>query len=144
MKHSYMPAYGHACCPHCKSEFDLFDAVPTVLEKLPHNDTFIYMMCPVCHVAYQAADKASRKSMANQCFINLKTTGIDSDGAVCPWAITTMLTMEFNDFDPVAAIENGHGLKREQYFGICSGTHEYFVFSDCIFLLTKSTSSGAV
>jgi hypothetical protein len=139
----YQSPYGHACCPHCIAVFDLNAATPTFLEKAPHNDIIVYIMCPECHAAFQAGG-ADRKSMSDKCFINFKLTGIDSDGDVYPWAITTMLTMEFNDFDPVAAIENGHGLTREQYFGICSGTHEYFVFSDCIFLLTKSTSSGVV
>ena len=144
MMASYIPRYGHACCPNCKSEFDLVDAVPTVVEKLPHNDTLIYMMCPVCHVDYQAADKASRKSMANQCFINFKTTGINSNGAVYPWAITTMLTLELNGFDPAAAIENGHGLTREQYFGICSGTHDFCVFPGGLTIVAaKPTTSGA-
>jgi hypothetical protein len=127
MNLSYLPPFGHACCPHCKSEFDLVGAVPTFLEKAPHNDIAIYMMCSECHDTYQAADKATAISMANKCFINFKLTGIDSEGAVYPWAITTMLTMELNEFDPVAAIENGHGLTRDQYFGICDGTYEVCV-----------------
>ena len=144
MNRSYLPRYGHACCPHCESEFDLVDAVPTVAEKLPHNDKMIYMMCPFCHAAFQTADKASRKSMANQCSINFKRTGINSNGAVYPWAITTMLTLELNGFDPVAAIENGHGLTREQYFGICAGKYEVFVLLGGLRIMTaKPTTSEA-
>ncbi len=144
MKHSYIPPYGHACCPHCKSEFDLVDAMPTVVEKLPHNDTAIYMMCPECHAAYQAAEKASRKSMAHQCFANSKRADLAQDGCIYPFAVTSMLTMELNDFDPVAAIENGHGLTREQYFGICSGTHDFCVFPGGLTIVAaKPTTSGA-
>ncbi len=144
MKHSYIAPYGHACCPNCKSEFDLVDAVPTVAEKLPHNDKMIYMMCPFCHAAFQTADMASRKSMANQCYINFKRTGINSNGAVYPWAITTMLTLELNGFDPVAAIENGHGLTSDQYFGICAGRYEVFVLLGGLRIMTaKPTTSEA-
>ena len=45
MKRSYVPKYGHACCPHCKSEFDLVAAKPTFLEKAPYNDIVVYIMC---------------------------------------------------------------------------------------------------
>jgi hypothetical protein len=145
MKPSYIPRHGHACCPHCKSEFDLAAALPTFLEKAPHKDIVVYIMCPKCHAAYQTAgDGVKRKSMSDKCFINFKLKSFDSEGAVYPWAITTMLTMELNDFDPVAAIENGHGLTREQYFGICSGTYEYCVVLDGIFLVAaKPSTSGA-
>ncbi len=142
MKPSYIPQYGHACCPHCKSAFNLVDAIPTVVEKLPYNDKMIYMMCPVCHASYQDADKALRKSMENQCFANSKRTDLAIDGYIYPFAVTSMLTMELNDFDPVAAIENGHGLTSEVYFGICAGTHEYCVLSDGIFLVAAKLSSS--
>ena len=139
----YQSPYGHACCPHCKSEFDLAAAEPTFLEKAPHNDIIVYIMCPECHAAFQAGG-ADRKSMSDKCFINFKLTGIDSDGDVYPWAITTRLTLELNGFDPVAAIENGHGLTREQYFGICSGTHDLVVLPGGVCIMTaKPTTSGA-
>lgn len=138
MKLAYLPPYGRACCPHCTIEFDLVDAVPTILEKAPHNDTVIYMMHPECHAAYQAGDGAKRKSMANKCFINFKITGVGSDGAIYPWAVTTRLTLELNNFDPVAAIENGHGLTREQYFGICSGTHGFVVYPGGVRIVTAT------
>ena len=113
MKRSYLPEYGHACCPHCKSEFDLAAAMPTFLEKAPHNDIIVYIMCSTCHATYQTAGDAVRKSMSDTCFINFKIKGIDSDGAIYPWAITTMLAMELNDLDLVAAIENGHRLTHD-------------------------------
>ena len=144
MNYTYFPSYGHAMCTRCRTEFDLNYGMPTVLERLPHNDTLIYMMCPECHAAYQAANKASRKSMANQCFINFKLNGNHSDGSLYPWAVTTMLTMEQNDFDPVAAIENGHGLTSDQYFGICAGRYEVFVLLGGLRIMTvKPTTPGA-
>ena len=143
MKRSYLPRYGHACCPHCKSEFDLAAAEPTFLEKAPHNDVVVYIMCPECHAAFQAGG-ADRKSMSDKCFINFKLNSIDSEGAVYPWAITTMLTMELNDFDLVAASENGHGLTSDQYFGICAGKYEVFVLLGGLCIMTaKPTTSEA-
>jgi hypothetical protein len=143
MKRSYLPAYGHACCPHCKSDFDLAEATPTFLEQAPHNDVVVYMMCPACHAAYQVGG-AERKSMSDTCFINFKLKSIDIDGAVYPWAITTKLTMELNDYDPVAAIERGHGLTREQYFGICAGQYDFIVLPGGLRTLqAKPTTPGA-
>ena len=143
MKRSYLPRYGHTCCPHCKSEFDLAEAKPTFLEKAPHNDIIVYIMCPECHAAFQAGG-ADRKSMSDKCFINFKLNSIDSEGAVYPWAITTMLTMELNDFDLVAASENGHGLTSDQYFGICAGKYEVFVLLGGLRIMTaKPTTSEA-
>ena len=145
MKLSLTPAYGHAFCPHCTSAFDLAAAMPTFFEKAPHNVIVVYIMCPACHTAYHAADKTSRKSISDTCFINFKLKGFDSEGAIYPWAITTMLTMELNDFDLVAASENGHGLSREQYFGICAGTHDFCVFPGGLRIVaTKLTTSGAL
>ena len=139
----YQSPYGHACCPHCIAVFDLNAATPTFLEKAPHNDIIVYIMCPECHAAFQAGG-ADRKSMSDKCFINFKLTGIDSDGDVYPWAITTMLTLELNGFDPVAAIENGHGLTREQYFGICAGKYDIFVLLGGLRIMTaKPTTSEA-
>jgi len=144
MNYTHFSHYGHAMCTHCRTEFDLNYGMPTVLERLANNDTLIYMMCPECHAAYQSASKASRQSMANQCFINFKLKGNHSDGSFYPWAITTMLTMALNDFDPVAAIENGHGLAYEAYLATLSGTHEYCVVLDGIFLgAAKPKTSGA-
>mgnify|MGYP006085076331 CR=1 FL=1 len=145
MKRSYLPEYGHACCPNCKSEFDLAAAVPTFLEKAPHNDIIVYIMCSTCHATYQSAGDAARKSMSDTCFINFKLKSIDSDGAVYPWAITSMLTMELNDFDLVAAIENGHRLTRDQYFGICSGTHDLVVLPGAVRIVAvMSVNPGAL
>ena len=109
------------------------------------NDVAIYMMCPECHGAYQAADKATSTSMANECFINVKLACRSSDSGVFPWAFTTKLTMALNDFDPVAAIENGHGLTREQYFGICAGTHNFVVLPGGVRIVTvKPTTPEAI
>ena len=47
-----------------------------------------------------------------------------------------MLTMELNDFDPVAAIENGHGLTYELYFSICAGTHDFIAFPGGVRIVT--------
>ena len=127
MKHTYTPPYGHANCPKCTKEFDLVAALPTILEKAPHNDTLIYMMCPPCHAAYQLADVATCTSMANNCFVNVKLNHVKPEINVYPWAVTTKLAMELNNFDPVAAIENGHGLTRDQYVDICSGNYEVCV-----------------
>ena len=144
MKFSCLPPCGHACCPNCRSEFDLAAAEPTFLEKAPHNDVIVYIMCPECHAAYQAGDGLARKSMSDKCFINFKQKSIDADGAVYPWAITTMLTMELNDFEPVAAIENGHGLTNELYIGICAGTHDLVVLPGGVRIVTtKQITSGA-
>lgn len=144
MKRSYLPRYGHACCPHCQSEFDLAAAKPTFLEQAPHKDVVVYIMCPECHAGYQAGDGVARKSMSDKCFINFKLNSIDSEGAVYPWAITTMLTMELNDFDLVAASENGHGLTSDQYFGICAGRYEIFVLLGGLRIMTaKPTTSEA-
>ena len=144
MKPSYIPRYGQACCPNCKSEFDLAAAKPTFLEKAPYNDVIVYIMCPECHAAYQAGDGLARKSMSDKCFINFKLNGIDSDRAVYPWAITTMLTMEINNFEPVAAIENGHGMSCELYFGICSGTHNLVVLPGGVRIVTVKLTTSEV
>jgi hypothetical protein len=144
MNPTLTPSYGHAFCPHCTSEFDLAAAMPTFFEKAPHNDIVVYIMCTKCHVAYQAAGDTDRKSMNNKCFINFKQKSIAPDGAIYPWAITTMLTMELNDFEPVAAIENGHGLTYELYFGICAGMHDLIVLPGGVRIVTtKQTTSGA-
>jgi hypothetical protein len=145
MTFSYLPPYGYACCPCCTAEFNLAAAVPTMLEKAPHNDTIVYMMCPKCHAAYQAATEPTRKFMQNKCFTNFKITGVKPDGSIHPWAITTTLTLELNDFDPVAAHENGHGLTFDIYLGVCKGTHDLGVFPGGLRIVTeKSASRGDV
>ena len=125
MKFSYMPPIGHACCPHCKSEFDLAAATPTFLEPVTHNDSAVFFMCPKCHAAYQTAGNYGRESMADTCFANIRPT--ESPRTRYSWAITTVLVMEINDFDVIAALENGHGLTRELYLGLCAGTYELVV-----------------
>lgn len=81
-------------------------------------------MCPQCHDTFKAATPDVQKDMSNTCFVNLKLTGIDPDGRVYPWAVSTTLTLALNDYDMVSAIENGHGLTKQQYFDICAGKYE--------------------
>ena len=127
MKRSYIPPYGHACCPHCRNEFNLTEAQPTFGEKTPHNDTAIYVMCHDCHATFQSADEAIRQTMYNTCFVNFKLRGVAENGGRIPFAITTTLTLALNDWCITAAVENGHGLTKSEYFEICS--REYQVFT---------------
>jgi hypothetical protein len=120
MKRSYLPSYGHACCPHCRKDFNVALAEPTFLEKAPHNDTIVYVMCSDCHEAFQGGTTTERKAMCNTCFRNFKTRGTTSNGGTVPFAITTTLTLALNDWCLTSAIENGHGLSRKDYFEICS------------------------
>ena len=144
MKFSYLPPYGHACCPQCKLEFDLVGAVPTIVEDLPHNDSVIYMMCPNCHLTYETADDASRKAMANRCFVNYKQKELNPNGAVYPWAVTTWLILKINDLDPVTAIENGHGFTRDQYSGICSDEIGLSVLPGGLLIMSSTTTNPEV
>jgi hypothetical protein len=112
-----------------------------MLEKAPHNDTIVYMLCPECHAAYQVASLPNRKYMQNKCFTNFKIRGIKSDGSIQPWAITTTLTLELNGFDPVAASENGHGLTSEIYLGVCKGTHELVTLPGGLRIVTQKPKS---
>ena len=116
---------GHACCPHCNAVFDFAAAEPTFLTPVPGNDTAIFFLCPKCHSAYQTAGNSGHELMADTCFANIKPT--ESPSTRNLWAITTMLVMELNDFDAVAAMKNGRGMTRELYLGICAGTHALVV-----------------
>ena len=121
---SYLPPYGHACCPHCRQEFSLLTAQPTFMEKAPHNDILVYVMCQDCHAIFQTGDDQIRKEMSNACFTNFKVRGACADGGMLPFAITTSMTLALNDWQILAAIENGHGLTRSEYFSICSHAYE--------------------
>jgi hypothetical protein len=137
------PPYGHACCPHCCAVFDLTAATPTFLEPVPNNATAVFFMCPKCHVTYQAAGNSGRESMADTCFANIRPT--QSPRTRHPWAITTMLVMEINEFDVIAAVEKGHGLTRELYLDICSGTHELVVLPGGVRIVAaKPATRGAL
>jgi hypothetical protein len=94
------------------------------MEKAPHNDTLIYVMCQDCYAIFQAGDDQTRKDMSNACFVNFKVRGASADGALVPFAITTTLTLALNDWQILAAIENGHGLTKSEYFSICSHAYE--------------------
>ena len=119
MRYSYLPTYGHACCPRCRQEFDLELAEPTLLEKASHGDVLVYVMCPECHANYQSGDAQKRKNMSNACFVNVKSQGVDADGDRYPFAITNTLALALNAGDLVEAIERGHGLTRAQYDSLC-------------------------
>lgn len=137
------PPYGHACCPHCNALFDLAAATPTFLESVPYNDTAVFFMCPKCHAAYQMAGSSGRESMADTCFANIRQTA--SLRTRHPWAITTGLVMEINEFDVIAAVEKGHGLTRELYLDICSGTHELVVLPGGVRIVAaKPATRGAL
>lgn len=143
MKPSNLPPYGHSCCPHCKTAFDLAEAKPTFLEPVPHNDAAVFFMCPKCHAAYQTAGNNGREWMADKCFANIRPTG--SPHTRHPWAITTMLVMELNDFDVIAAVEKGRGLTCEIYLGICAGTHELVVLPGGVRIVAaKPATRGAL
>lgn len=139
----YQSPYGHAGCPHCNTVFDLTAAKPTFLEPVPNNDTAVFFMCPKCHATYQAAGNSGRESMADTCFANIRPTKSPRTGH--PWAITTMLVMEINEFDVIAAVEKGHGLTRELYLDICSGTHELVVLPGGVRIVAaKPATRGAL
>ena len=137
------PPYGHACCPHCNAVFDLAAATPTFLEPVPGNSTAVFFMCPKCHATYQAAGNSGRESMADTCFANIRPT--QSPRTRHPWAITTMLVMQLNDFNVIAALESGHRLSRELYLGICAGTYELVVLPGGVRIVAaKPATRGAL
>ena len=127
MKSYPLPTYGRAYCPHCTKEYALESAAPAFLEKAPHNDTLVYLMCPESYIAFDSATTEQRKAMMNACFSNFKLTAANSDGNAPAWSITTTLTLALNGYDYVSAHENGHGLSREEYFSICSRHYEALV-----------------
>ena len=124
MKWAYLPPYGHACCPHCHKEFNLALAEPTFLEKAPHNDTLVYVMCPECRAAFQRGGNGDRKVMSDACFVNLKLRCIAENGGRIPFAVTSTLTLALNGGCITSAIENGHGLTESEYFLICAREYE--------------------
>lgn len=124
MELKYIRPFGHAWCPHCNQEFNLEGAVTTFLEPTDYGDTLVYIMCPECHELFQTGSDYKRATMSNICFVNLKLSGLDSDGISFPWAVTTILTLSFNNNDLVKAFENGHGLTKQQYFDVCAGKYE--------------------
>ena len=137
------PPYGHACCPHCNALFDLAAATATFLEPVPHNDAAVFFMCPKCYSTYQTAGNYGRESMADTCFANIRPT--KGPRTRYPWAITTMLVMEINDFDVIAALESGQGLSRELYLGICAGTYELVVLPGGVRIVAaKPATRGAL
>jgi hypothetical protein len=120
MNYSHLPPYGHAMCPHCCTEFDLTGAQPSFVEKCPHNDYLVYVMCPKCAKQFRHGSSQEQKAMSNSCFVNFKVHGRSDSDRVVPWAVTTSLTLALNDDDFIRAIEDGHGLSPDKYFEICA------------------------
>lgn len=143
MKWSYIPPYGHACCPHCRQEFNLEKAKPTFQEKAPHNDALLYVMCPDCHTAFQNGNERKRKQMGDVCFVNVKLCGGSSEGGMLPFAITSTLTLALNGWNLPEAIENGHGLTRAEYFSICSHEYEVSTLPGGLCIISITTMTGA-
>lgn len=143
MKFSLTPAYGHAFCPHCTSEFDLALAKPAVKEKLPHNDSLLYLMCQDCYEKFDKADAIDRKAMSNLCFINAKLTKVNPDGSRRAWAITTTLTLALNGYDIVNAHEKGLCLSRKEYFAICERKYEVMVIPGGIGMIFSEELKGS-
>lgn len=143
MKWSYLPSYGHACCPHCRQEFSLAKARPTFKEKAPHNDILVYVMCPDCHDVFQSGGSMVRNEMANNCFVNFKLRGRCAEGGMLPFAITTTLTLALNDWHLLAAIEDGHGMTKSEYMTICSHTYEVTVLPGGLRIINSQPKTSA-
>lgn len=120
MNYTHIPPYGHAMCPHCRTEFDLIGVQPSFVEKCPHNDYLLYVMCPQCAKQFQLGSSQEQKAMSNSCFVNFKVHGRSDANRVAPWAVTTSLTLALNGDDLIRAIEAGHGLSTDKYFEICA------------------------
>ncbi len=139
MDWSYIPPEGKACCPHCSSEFDLASGRPTFGEKLPHNDIFVYVMCPDCHADFEVGDPLTRKQMSNACFINIKVHGFSKSGDFYPYAVTTELTIALNGGSIAEAIWNGHDLTAAEYFSICAKNPQWVgVFGDITLIVSDN------
>ena len=123
MRHFPVPKDGQRLCPHCEVEFNVSGAELTFAAPLPHNDVLIFVLCRDCHCKFKACSGKKRKDMGNASFVNVKQTSLCTDALLPAWAMTTGLTLELNGDDLVSAFENGHGLTREQYFSICSGSY---------------------
>ena len=141
MKYTHLPAYGHAMCPRCRTEFDLNGSLPSFKEKLPHNDYALYVMCPQCAKGYRQGSSQEQKAMSNSCFVNFKVNGRSADNQIAPWAVTTTLTLALNGDDLIRAIEDGHGLSRDQYLKMCSSENTILHLPGGI-CLVASTAQG--
>lgn len=116
--------FGHARCPHCRKSFNLKDATPTFLERLPRQDVFVYVLCTDCHTDYQIGTEQKQKAMNDKCFINFKVQGLLTTKNENSFAVTSLLTLALNDGCLTAAIENGHGLTSSEYFSLCEQMRE--------------------
>jgi hypothetical protein len=45
-----------------------------------------------------------------------------------PWAVTSSITLKFNDWDFQAALRNGHDFTREMYIEILEGRADFIRF----------------
>jgi hypothetical protein len=117
----------HYLCPHCKKQFDLSAAKPTFGEKTHLADTLIYILCPTCANLFSHADTNQRNVMMVRCFRNVKTVGLEN-GVLQDWAVTTLLTLEINGRDIVAAKAKGLKLSKKEYLKICSTDFDLVTF----------------
>jgi hypothetical protein len=129
-------------CPHCRTEFDLTGAEPSFVEKCPHNDYLLYVMCPKCAKQFQHGSSQEQKAMSNSCFVNFKVHGRSDDDFVAPWAVTTSLTLALNDDDLIRAIEDGHGLSTDKYFEICTNQNTILPLPGGICLVVTTGPGG--
>jgi uncharacterized protein YodC (DUF2158 family) len=118
---------GHALCPHCKGQFDLSVAIPIFCEKTHLADSLIYILCPTCANQFIHADSTQRKAIMDRCLKNVKTVGLEN-GVLQDWAVTTLLTLEINNRDIVAAKENGIELSKKEYLKVCSEDFDLVTF----------------
>jgi hypothetical protein len=140
MKLAYLPEFGHAFCPHCRNDFNLEEALPTFIEKAPHNDTLVYVMCPDCHASFQRGENSVRKAMSDACFVNVKLHGVAKGGGRIPFAITSTLALALNDWCITSAIENGHGLTESEYFSICSRQYQVMALPGGLHIISSCVS----
>lgn len=61
--------------------------------------------------------------MNDKCFLNVKVHGLLADNQLQPFAVTSILTLLLNQGSLTAAIENGHGLTRSDYFALCASAN---------------------
>jgi len=121
MKLSDIP-YGHILCPHCGDTYDLSLAEPTFYLHAPHNDLFAFILCTECHSAWDNGDANDKYLIERKCLSNLFKAAKAGQDDLRMLGVTTDLTIRINGGNIVHAIEYGHDLPREIYFGICDGS----------------------
>jgi hypothetical protein len=131
-----LPNYGHALCPHCKVDFDLAQAAPSFGVPF-RKEVILFVMCPSCASHFSRRGPSSQKKMMKKCSANVKFGELTQDGSRTAWALTSLFTLEINQGNLVAAIENGIGLTRELYQGLVDGTHTLTVLPGGLKLITE-------